>query len=85
MVMNQLREREESQQDINSYPALIKRIRETFIEATEGLAETAIRRGELTIGDFADIILDFYKALPKGLFDNCIRPDDSQPTVSSGD
>jgi len=24
----------------------------------------------LTVGDFADDIMDFYKVLPKGLFDN---------------
>jgi len=51
---------------------LIRKIRYTFVEATEGLAEEAIKRGELTIGDFADVILDFYKALPKGLFDKCV-------------
>lgn len=71
MIINYLRTQEESQRDIAGYPALIKKIRETFIEATEGLADQAIRRGELTIGDFADVILEFYKALPKGLFDHC--------------
>jgi hypothetical protein len=48
---------------------LIKKIRKTFSRATEGLADDAMKRGELTIGDFADVILDFYKALPKGLFE----------------
>jgi hypothetical protein len=32
-----------------------------------------MKRGELTIGDFADVILDFYKALPKDLFEKCAQ------------
>ena len=50
------------------YPKLIRKVRERFIEGTEGLADRAIQRGELTVGDFADVILEFYKALPRGLF-----------------
>jgi len=69
MIINYLRGKDETQMDIQAYPKMIKKIRKTFKKATEGLANNAMRRGELTVGDFADVILDFYRALPKGLFD----------------
>ena len=57
---------------------MIKDIREKFTEATEALADKAVDKGQLTIGDFADVILDFYKVLPKDLFKN-VRLADSPP------
>ena len=60
MIMNYLKDSEESARDIAGYPKLIKRIREQFIESTEELSQKAILKGELTVGDFADSILDFY-------------------------
>jgi hypothetical protein len=42
MIRNYMADREETSRDIETYPALIKRIRETFIEATEGLAKRAV-------------------------------------------
>ena len=70
MIMNDLREEDETAKDVAGYPKLIKRVREQFTDSTEELARKAILKGELTVGDFADGILEFYEALPRGFFDN---------------
>lgn len=82
MMISHLRVGEEKQSDIASYAQLVKDIRNEFIQATEALADKAIRKGLLTVGDFADCILPFYKVLPKDLFKNC-KPD-SSPEDSKG-